>query len=921
MKKVLAVLLALAMMIPLCLIGTASAEEVKAQPFYTLGWSDFDEKNYPYLDGLVTANFTNIGDKAKLGYGGGVMQYGSYTDEDVTKVATALKKTMDARPEGARYLHLFGPAKIMKLAPKNALFMDHGVTQLLDLTDALLKKYKELGGQLDGMVIDTEYVGMGCYYLVDANTEHQTNNLTKNPKLLQQIVADPRYATEIRPMLEEWGFIFYQAADPSQQAAYTEIYSITKAAGAKYAQSRLVWDTVMRNHLNGYANKWCFAPLQKYFPEASLSDYQSIDSAAWMKMAAVTDDGVVMSGGNSIKVGNTSSYSYYYSRPSASFYKENQKYAGYNDVIFAAEPFSNLIYDINFTRHMYESSDTKQIAPWITYYTYGGQEPQSAAYTPYYSELLYHLGMFDPEPFLSYTYVGDKCFSDGRENSTHYKEIQQVKNEIMAELTRVAGYSDRKYIPMPINWSSKYVLSGMYANGRNIWRITPNTNVVSVADFKIEGADPTFRVGGQTVTFPGGKIIADSTISKVGTCGYWVETAKDVTPIVKNDVDRYQSNPAFNYNFEDQAEGKFDYNTSTPLNAWGFTWKKFGDVKGESNVIVVSGNKKLSITGTSLNWIKNLPNNVTAGDTFAEDQAWQLTVTIPEGMNAESEIIILNYEGNKQSAKDGGFKVAGGKLYYSEQGEYKELMDIAAGTYSFRREMNFNDEKAFYCTYTVLDASGKELKKVENIAVPTFNYITTLGFGVNKSSQAVVVDDFIIYLTGTTLDFSTYDAKTGQDVALNTTHDKSAAYRLAWLNATAKAETATLKADIYEGGALKETKVIKTVDMQPGSDGLETGIVEIAAGQSVKVYLESTVQKPGVTPGGSNQPSNPGTPGETVPGATEPGKKDEGGISTVVIALIAVVVLAVVGVVLALTLTKKKPAAKAEAKTEEKTEE
>jgi len=903
MKKVFAILLTLALLLPLGLVPTVSAEgEVKVEPFYALGWSDFDEKTYPYLDGLVTSSFSNIGDMAKMSYGGATITYSQYTDEEVTKLAQKLTDALNARPEGMRYWTLFGPSKIMKLAPEKALFMDHGIDQLYNMVDAVMKKMAEQGAKIDGVVVDIEYVGLGCYYLIDANTDHQTNNLTKNPNLLKQIVADPRYATEIRPLLVEYGFQFYEAADPSQQAAYTEIFSITKAAGSKYEQSRLVWDTVMRIHLNRYVDEWLYTPLQKYFPEATLSDYQSLDSATWLKMAAVTDDGIVMSGGNSKKSGNVSTYSYYYSRPSSDFYKNNQKYSGYNDVIFAAEPFSNLLYDINFTRHMYESTDTKMIAPWITGYTYGGKKEQSMAYTPYYAELLYHLGMFDPEPFLSYTYTGDL---DG---PGEWELTSQIMNDVMAELTRVAGYSDRKPISMPQNWNSKYVLSGMYANGRNIWRITPNTNVISVADFQVAGTtDPTFRVNGETVTFPGGKIIADTEIKNCGSCGYWVETAANVTPIVSCDENRYQEYPSFLYDFESVAEGAFDYNTSTPTNAWGFTWKKFGDTKGASTVVTVDGNKKLSIVGTSLNWIKELPNNVTAGDTYAEDQAWELTVTVPEGMNAEAEIIILNYSGKKESAEDGGFKIQGGKLYYGlDNEEYAELMDIAAGTYTFTRYMNFNDSAAFYCTYVVADATGKELKRVENIAVPTFDYIETLGFGVRESSQAVIVDDFKIYLTGTALDFGIYDAATGQDAVLNETRDSSTAYRLSWLNATDKAETATLKADIYEGGALKETKTVKTIEMKPGTDGIETGVVEIAEGQSVKVYLESTVVKPGVTPGGTDQPTTPTTPGETTPTANNT-DKDEGGIDPVVIVLIAVVVVGAVAVVLALTLTKKKP--------------
>jgi hypothetical protein len=63
------------------------------------------------------------------------------------------------------------------------------------------------------------------------------------------------------------------------------------------------------------------------------------------------------------------------------------------------------------------------------------------------------------------------------------------------------------------------------------------------------------------------------------------------------------------------------------------------------------------------------------------------------------------------------------------------------------------------------------------------------------------------------------------------------------MNATEKEETATLMAAFYAGDTLVEEKVIKEVKMAPGYDGVETGIVEVAEGQSVKVYLKTTLQK------------------------------------------------------------------------------
>jgi len=923
MKKIFAILLTLALLLPMGLVPVTNAEgEVTAKPFYTLGWSDFNQNKYPYLDGLYQLNWSNIGGNVKLS-GLTYSEDAAAMEEEALALAQTVKKNMDARPAGARYIHTFGPAKMYRLLVENALFFDEATTQMAAVMEAFFKAYKEIGGQLDGLVIDLEYVGLSTYYLIDhPASEFQSNTLIENPDLLRQIVADPRYYTQIRPLLEEWGFVFYQADTPEKQASYTELYSLSKSAGSKYSRSRNVWNTVVRIHLNQTLNIWGYETLKKYFPEANMSDYQSLDTATWLKMSAVTDDGTEMNGGNSVVAGDTSTYSFYYGNPDKDFYESNRKYNGYNEAVFRAEPYSQLMYYVNFGKYMYEASTTKKIAPWITYYDYSTETSYRINSTAYYTEQLYHLGMLDPQPFLNYAYKGDSCFKDGGVDSPHYHEIQQVNNEIMAELTRVAGYSDRKPIETGLSWSSEFLLSGMYANGRNIWRLTPNWDVVSKEAFQVAGTtDPTFRVEGQTITFPGGKIIEDSTISIVGSYGFWIETPADVTPIITNDADRYDKYPALYIDFEAAAEGKFDYNSAVPANAWGFTWKKFGDIKGESTVVTVDGNKKLSIIGSSDNWLVDLPNNVTAGDTYAEDQAWQLTVTIPEGMNAESEIKILYYTGNKQSVDDTGFTVKGGKLYYCENGEEKEMMAISAGTYTFKREMNFNDEKAFYSTYTVYDASGAELKKVEDVAVPTFNYISKIGFAV-ATDKAVLVDNFKLSVIGTALDFSVYDAKTGQDAELGATRDRSTAYRLSWMNATTKAESATLKADIYEGGALKETKTIKSIDMQPGSDGIVTGIVELAEGQSVKVYLESSIEKPGVTttPGGSTeQPTDPSTPAETTP-AGNTKKDDEGGVNIALIAVIAAVVVVGVAIVLALTLTKK-PAAKPEAKAEEKTEE
>ena len=799
MKKVLAFVLVLAMLIPLGMAPVAGAEDgVTAEPFYTLGWSDFDQVRYPYMDGLVTSNFSTSGANVTISYGGVKIVYNKdgLDDAQVTKFAEALKKKMDSRPEGTWYWHTWAPGKALALNPENVIYLDYGVDQMKVLITAILKKYKEIGGKLDGIVVDTEYNHMGAYYIY-------TEQAVKDPLVYKKIVDDPRYATEVRPLLVERGFKFWENVTD-----YTpEIYSIDKNTSSEYDEARAIWNTVMRNRLSAYLNEWAYEPLKTYFPEASMSDYQTIDSKPWLKLSAMTDSGETLTGGNSFKAGTAGSYSFYFNQPGSDFYDSLKKYASYNDAIFEGTPFNSLLYEINFAKHMYLSNDQRQIAPWIVRYDYKRHKDMDTsvtiANTAYYSEQIFHLGMLDPEPFLAYMYTQEFKDENGEVSAEVFHDRSNVVNELMAELTKVAGYSDRKPVEMAPYWNSEFILSGMYANGRNIWRITPNTDEVSLADFKVEGTDPTFSVKGQTVTFPGGKIIEDGTISHVGTCGYWVETAADVTPIITNDPNRFTNYPALIYDFEDVAEGKYDYNNHEPLGAWEFTWKKGATTTIEK----VGDNKVLSMNGTVELRSAKLPANVTAGDTYAEDQAWEITVTVPEGLSAEAQIVLMNYAGTKQKVKDGGFKIENGKLYYSTIGtdeagkniqEYKELMDISAGTYTFKRAMDFNNAEAFSCDYTVCDASGNVLKSVKDVAVPVFTAITTINFSTKDTAdKPVLLDNYKLTVTGTATDFELYDAELGtlvKDDVKDTPRDRSTAYRLSWMNATGTEQTATVMA-------------------------------------------------------------------------------------------------------------------------------
>ena len=607
----------------------------------------------------------------------------------------------------------------------------------------------------------------------------------------------------------------------------------------------------MRSYL-GQTVTDCCAPLWKYYPDALISDYQSADRGGWFKFLSGNGDNsfgeLTASGGSNIKVGNTSNANVYYSRPSGEFYKDGTEILfrnpfAYNEAIYEESAFNMTLWELNHFKNIYASTDTKTISAWITSHNYGTAGPGRSSRTPYTTEMIYHLGMLNPQPFLGYI-VETECI-----DVPFYDRIE-VLSQQLHELTRLAGYSDRKPIEVPANWNDSYILSGMYANGRNVWRITPDTSVVAVENFLVEGKDPTFYVDGKTITFPGGKIIADSKIDMVGSCGYWVETAADVNPVITTDPDRYTLKPSLLIDFEGCKEGAFDHNNADPVGAWEMKWSKGAAAQ------IVSGEtgKALTLTGTyALKNIK-LPGNITAGDTYAKEQLWQVTVTIPEGLASEAEIVLLDYAGTKQKPADGGFKIVGGKVYYSKLGpvdekgkatqEYVELMDISAGTYIFQRAMNFDNAEDFASSYYVYSAEGKSLGKAENVATPVFDTITSIGFATAKADKAVVLDNYRITITGSAADFELYYADTGIQVKdVQQAQTENTVYRFSWLNATGGAMRAEVVAEVYEGETKVSESVLKQVDMQPGCDGVETGLVEVTQGQSVKVYVKTAPVK------------------------------------------------------------------------------
>jgi len=893
MRKVFALFLILALLIPMGITATAvEAKEAEIKPFYMVNWDEEGnptghEYNYVYPMAYMWSSINYSTEEDAYVY---FRWQGGTTPE---KVAENLKKIFDTFPEGSRYMNWSSLATFLHHYAED-IFVDKGVPISKKWLEEMLSYYKEIGGEIDGITIDIEFTDIWSNYI--------SSKAVKDPLIYNRIVNHPTYQEKIRPQLVERGFQFY----PNVTEHTPEIYGLSDSTGAAYSQSRAIWNSVMRNYLSDIITESC-EPLWKYYPDALVSDYTTKDNKPWNK-----DKELSSAGGNWITAGNMSNENFYMGRPLTTFYAANafSTTAGYNSAIYEKTAFNRFKFDNAVAKTSRLSSDNGNISWWIGGHYYGTKGEGTMTETPYYAENILHLGMQDPQIFLGYVLQQD---AKGDEYD-HLVLSLNIIDDLMAELTRVVGGADREPILAQPSMNDDYVLSGMHVGGKNIWRLTPDTSLVSVEDFKVEGTDPTFKINGQTITFPGGKIIEDGEIREVGTCGYWIETAENVSPVVTRPEGFFKTHTGYQENYESFAAGTaYTYNNAKPAAG---CWEVKVNKNTSSCTVVADptdANKKvLELKGTvDLKNVKII-SNITAGDTYAENQAWEVTVTLPSEMGADAEIILLNAANEKKKVTDGGFKIAGGKVYYTQDGTYVELAGVTltpGAKYTFVRDMNMTDAANFTCDYYIYDGTGNPVGKAKKVAVEEFVLpIYSIGMSCKNITGALLLDDYRLYASRVTTDFYLYNADTGMSVTeIDKAQAGNVAYRLSWLNATGTEKSYTVMAAYYDGENKVSEEVVKDITLPANYDGIITGVVENKQeGKNLLIYLKDN------NPAEEDGPEFPAPVPETTPAPTgEQDNTDSGNSQLIIIiaAAAAVVVIAVVVIVIVASKKKKKAAA------------
>ena len=187
MKRILALFLALVMifaMVPSLgttakaeTTETTAAEQVTAKPFYGLTWHAVDRSLFSNLGYAPAMTIKNTDGVLSFGHSGSWASY-----------VSSIKTQLDALPEGMRQVRLFGTLRAYEAEAELVIYVDKGVAQLKALVTQFVEDYYAIGGQLDGIILDTEYFDMGNWYLY---TKQYGNHYTPtNPDFYKQLGTD-----------------------------------------------------------------------------------------------------------------------------------------------------------------------------------------------------------------------------------------------------------------------------------------------------------------------------------------------------------------------------------------------------------------------------------------------------------------------------------------------------------------------------------------------------------------------------------------------------------------------------------------------------------------------------------------------------------------------------------------------------------
>ncbi len=519
-KKLTALILALCCLMPM----TAFAEKVdlpftpgKDGTFFTWVWeytSDMDNLYMPFQLRNVASN-----NAAR----------GNYKDGAIA-VARKMKAYFDTGPDGKRAVNPYHSLSEGTRAETNCFWYD-GIPKYEALMDEIIYYYKRLGGKEINAVVSDHESRCNVWYQ-EGNAKNKGLTMDEYYALAEQ---DPRYP-ELRQSLIDYGIRMYEGDD------HPELYYLYANANTGTINTEVKRDVYLGIM---WADRWfeeqCMEKVyqvwKKHYPDITFSDYGT----------TVSNDPTITGGGQGHRygmfsepepmeerkvVGGTHVSPVLYGRIDANG-ETLGKHPDYPYEKYYTTPYNAvLLYIIELQNNVLYLPDVK-IRPWVGSYTWSYNNRGPWAATDYWKEFVYHLGLMGSDPMLYYNAeAGDQGIDDN-----------VVMSELLHDLDEVAGFEDKKTLVKDYTpWDSRYILTGMSAGGKNVWRITPDlsTDDVTIETFKVSDNPLKFQIGQQIVEFPEGSYVYEPKGARqfpYSKAGYWVISPEGTEPEETLDTD------------------------------------------------------------------------------------------------------------------------------------------------------------------------------------------------------------------------------------------------------------------------------------------------------------------------------------------------------------------------------------------------
>jgi hypothetical protein len=411
--------------------------------------------------------------------------------------AAEVKAALDQQPEGRRAIFDWDVYRPMYQHPEDKLttaggeaftgpWWDHGVAQVEEVYDRFFCAYRDLGGKLDYLILDTE---------------HSPGSEITTPERWAAVAQDPRFAEMLQAM---------------------HLASVVEITSDK-PMSHTWWRYC--DYLSAQNYNRLYGVVKRYYPDVKCSDYgvRYHPPSSLVAWGQARDPGDIP--------GRMGEHVGTHQAPSPYGVITHLSGIVVDGKPFGLGPFRSALFATNEVREALLTNPDVPLMPWVAWRGYVSDwEKQPAEKRPpyssiggtdYFQEVVFHTALCNPDTILTW----NPYRWQEQQDPADYCQDGDVRllDDLLDQINDLMGYSDRATLVEAMTPAHQpFILTGCRANGRSVWRLTPDPDQspVGLSETKVSEAPLTFRLGGQTLVLAGGSVFTPE--KALSSVGYWI---------------------------------------------------------------------------------------------------------------------------------------------------------------------------------------------------------------------------------------------------------------------------------------------------------------------------------------------------------------------------------------------------------------